>query len=246
VGRGPLGTLAIPAAGGAPLGELIESGERLCVARCGRGGRGNTRFATATNRAPRRADPGEEGEEREVLLELKLLADVGTVGLPNAGKSTLISRLSAATPKIADYPFTTLVPQVGIANIGDYDTLVIADLPGLIEGASTGTGLGHRFLKHVERCGVLLHLVDVSETAGDPVEGWRTVERELERSSPSLFAKPRLTVATKVESEDAQTRALILEEAVGHPIHRVSSWTGKGLPELLTAAQRMVRAATAR
>jgi GTP-binding protein len=153
-----------------------------------------------------------------------------------------LSKVTAATPKIADYPFTTLVPQVGIANIGDFDTLVIADLPGLIEGASAGHGLGHRFLKHVERCGVLLHLVDVSESAADPVEGWRTVERELENASPLLFAKPRLTVATKVESPEAEARAGLLETAVAAPIVRISSWTGKGLAELLTAAQRLVRA----
>jgi len=238
----PVGTQVFDSVHGNLLRDLAHNGERLEVVVGGRGGQGNARFATAVRQTPRFAQPGQPGEQRRLRLELKLFAEVGLVGLPNAGKSTFLSKVTAATPKIADYPFTTLVPQVGIANIGDYDTLVIADLPGLIEGASTGHGLGHRFLKHVERCGVLLHLVDVSEDAADPVEGWRTVELELERASPFLFAKPRMTVATKVESADGEARADLLEAAVGVPIARISSWTGQGLRELLTAAQRLVRA----
>jgi len=237
----PVGTQVYDAVHGNLLRDLSRNRERLEVVLGGDGGLGNARFATAVRQTPRFAQPGRPGEHRRLRLELKLFAEVGLIGLPNAGKSTFLSKVTAATPKIADYPFTTLVPQVGIASVGDFDTLVIADLPGLIEGASDGHGLGHRFLKHVERCGVLLHLVDVSETAADPVEGWRTVERELERASGALFAKPRLTVATKVESVAAESRAAELEAAVGVPISRISSWTGAGLRELLTAVQRRVR-----
>ena len=238
----PVGTQVFDAAHGNLLRDLARNRERLEVVLGGDGGLGNARFATAVRQTPRFAQPGRPGEHRRLRLELKLFAEVGLVGLPNAGKSTFLSKVTAATPKIADYPFTTLVPHVGIANIGDYDTLVIADLPGLIEGASTGHGLGHRFLKHVERCGVLLHLVDVSDNGADPAEAWRVVELELQRASPLLFAKPRMIVATKVESDDAEARASLLEAAVGVPIARISSWTGRGLRELLTAAQRLVRA----
>jgi GTP-binding protein len=238
----PVGTQVFDAKKGNLLRDLARHGETLELVRGGDGGLGNAQFATAVRQTPRFAQPGKAGEARRVRLELKLFAEVGLIGLPNAGKSTFLSKVTAATPKIADYPFTTLVPQVGIAGIGDYDTLVIADLPGLIEGASQGHGLGHRFLKHVERCGVLLHLVDVSsEAAADPVEGWRVVERELERASSELHAKPRLVVATKVESPEAESRAAELEVAVGAPVARISAWTGRGLGQLLVEAHRLVR-----
>ncbi len=239
----PVGTQVFDAKRGNLLRDLARNGERLEVVLGGDGGFGNAKFATAVRQTPRFAQPGQPGEQRRLRLELKLFAEVGLIGMPNAGKSTFLSKVTAATPKIADYPFTTLVPQVGIARVGDYDTLVIADLPGLIEGASEGHGLGHRFLKHVERCGVLLHLVDVSlDSPADPVESWRVIEVELERAARNLFSKPRLVVATKVESPEAEVRAAELEAAVGAPVARISSWTGRGLGELLIAAQRLVRA----
>lgn len=240
----PVGTQVFDAKRGNLLRDLARKGERLEVVIGGQGGLGNAQFATAVRQTPRFAQPGKPGEQRRLRLELKLFAEVGLLGLPNAGKSTFLSKVTAATPKIADYPFTTLVPQVGIAAVGDYDTLVVADLPGLIEGASEGHGLGHRFLKHVERCGVLLHLVDVSETADtDPAAAWRVLELELRKSSPELFAKPRLTVATKVESPAAELRARELAAAIGMEVLPISSWTGRGLVELLDRARRLVRAA---
>ncbi|MBI1380152.1 MAG: GTPase ObgE [Planctomycetaceae bacterium] len=239
----PLGTQVFDARRGNLLRDLVEEGQTLVVAQGGRGGRGNPHFATAVRQAPRRAEPGRPGEARRLRLELKLFAEVGLVGLPNAGKSTFLASVSRATPKIADYPFTTLEPQVGIAAVGDYDTLVVADLPGLIEGASEGHGLGYRFLKHVERCRVLLHLVDVSEMALEaPADALAVIERELELYSATLFARPRLLVATKVEGEVGERRAAELAEAAGRPVHAISSHTGRGVRELLDAAQKLVRA----
>lgn len=237
----PVGTLVIDAERGHVLRDLARPGERLVLARGGRGGRGNAAFATAVRQVPRQAERGEEGERRDVRLELKLAAEVGLLGLPNAGKSTFLSSVSKATPRIADYPFTTLEPEVGVATVGDFDTLVIADLPGLIEGAADGVGLGHRFLRHVERCRVLLHLVDVSGDAQDPDDARRTIERELERYSEELARRPRLLVATKVEDEEAEERAAALEQAAGVPVRRISSVTGSGVEELLREAQRLVR-----
>lgn len=259
--RVPLGTQAYAAGGGGLLGELIAPGERLCVARGGRGGRGNARFATATNRAPRRADPGEEGEEREVQLELKLLADVGVIGLPNAGKSTLISRISAARPKIADYPFTTLVPQLGVVGPrpgepgwGDpaSEPFVIADLPGLIAGAAEGAGLGHRFLRHVERCRVLAHLVDLAAFEDDAAADLATVERELGAFDPALLERPRVMVGSKLDAVRPERRAAVERAAAerGLPYLEISATTGEGLEALrralaarLAAAREVERAA---
>lgn len=235
--RVPLGTQVHDAEGDRPLGEVLEDGERLLVAAGGSGGRGNARFKSSTNQAPRYAQPGAEGEERHLRLELKLLADVGLVGLPNAGKSTLISRLSAARPKVAEYPFTTVVPQLGVVDRGPVqDTFVLADLPGLIAGAAEGAGLGHQFLRHVERCRVLVHLVDLS-AEGEAPDDLATVERELEAFDPALLERPRLTVGSKLDAgRDERRRALRkAAEARGLPYFEVSAVTGQGLPELVGA-----------
>jgi len=238
----PVGTRILDGERGHLLRDLNQEDERLVLARGGRGGRGNAAFTTAVRQAPRNAEPGGAGEHRQVRLELKLFAEVGLVGLPNAGKSTFLSAVSRAAPKVADYPFTTLVPQVGVAAVGDYDTLVLADLPGLIEGAAEGAGLGHRFLRHVERCRVLLHLVDVSPGAlTEPVEARDVIAGELERYSPALAARPILLVATKCESEEAEERARALEEAVGTKVWRVSAVARRGLEPLLEAARAVVR-----
>jgi GTP-binding protein len=238
----PVGTQVFDARRGNLLKDLARDGERLLVARGGRGGRGNAAFASAVRQAPRRAEGGTRGEERELRLELKLFAEVGLVGLPNAGKSTLLAVLSRATPKIADYPFTTLAPEVGIVELGEQESLVFADLPGLIQGAAAGAGLGHRFLRHVERCRALLHLVDVSgDATAAPLEALRTVEDELARYSTELAARPRLIVATKVEDGAAEARAADLERAVGGRVWRISAVRRSGLKELLEAARGIVR-----
>jgi GTP-binding protein len=242
----PVGTQIYDREHGNLLRDLSREGARLLVAQGGAGGRGNARFASSVRQTPRISTPGAEGERRILRLELKLFAEVGLVGLPNAGKSTLLAAVTAATPKIADYPFTTLVPQVGIARISDTETLVLADLPGLIEGASEGHGLGHRFLRHVERCRVILQLVDVSEAAETlPVDAWRIVAAELERFSPDLARRPRLLAASKCESEPAEERARELESASGERVWRISSTRRAGLSELLAEAHRRVRAAGA-
>src|ERR1700751_1729216 len=202
----PIGTLVYEKTGDPAeplrlLADLAEAGQRVLVARGGRGGMGNARFATSTNRAPRKVQPGEPGEEKNLRLELKLLADVGLVGFPNAGKSTLIARISAARPKIADYPFTTLTPNLGVGRLSDDRSFVVADVPGLIEGAHRGLGLGHQFLRHLERTKVLVHLVDVSGASGrNPVDDLDTVRRELELFQPALAAKPQLVAANKMDA----------------------------------------------
>jgi len=196
----PLGTLVKVFDTGEVLCDLIADGQEFVAAQGGRGGQGNSHFKTATRQTPRFAQPGEEGGELTLTLELKLLADVGLIGLPNAGKSTLISVLSSARPKIADYPFTTLVPNLGVVKYGDFRSFVIADIPGLIEGAHRGSGLGFQFLRHVERTSILLHLVDVSEIAeGSPVENFEKINRELELYSPELMKKPLAVVGTKLD-----------------------------------------------
>lgn len=196
----PLGTIVKDAETGEILADLTIEGEEFMAAKGGRGGLGNTHFKGPSRQEPRYAQPGEDGEERRLVLELKLLADVGLIGLPNAGKSTLISALSAARPKIADYPFTTLKPALGVVQHGEYGSFVIADIPGLIEGAHKGTGLGFQFLRHVERTSILLHLVDISEMAeGDPVENFETINRELELYSKGLTDKTRAIVGTKLD-----------------------------------------------
>src|SRR5512132_3554835 len=198
--RVPLGTIVSDRDRGEPLGDLTTPGQRLLVARGARGGRGNARFVSSTNRAPRRADLGRAGEERWIHLELKLLADVGVVGFPNAGKSTLVSRLSAATPKIADYPFTTLAPSLGIVRVDTERSFVIADLPGLIQGAAEGKGLGHQFLRHTERTRLLLHVLDLDpQTGRDPLEDFEIINDELRRYSEELAARPQIVTVNKVE-----------------------------------------------
>ena len=221
------------------LADLTEEGQRVLVARGGRGGLGNARFATSTNRAPRKVQPGEPGEIKDLRLEMKLLADVGLVGFPNAGKSTLISRISAARPKIADYPFTTLTPNLGVVQLSDDRSFAVADVPGLIEGAHRGLGLGHQFLRHLERTKVLVHLVDVSGASGrDPVEDLDTLRRELKLFQPSLAAKPQIVAANKMDAVDDESRVVALSRRASEldlPFFRISGATGAGLPELLEA-----------
>ena len=208
---------------------------------------GNARFATSTNRAPRKVQPGEPGEEKELRLELKLLADVGLVGFPNAGTSTLISRISAARPKIADYPFTTLTPNLGVVKLSDDRSFVAADVPGLIEGAHRGLGLGDKFLRHLERTKVLVHLVDISSVTGrDPVSDLEIVRLELEQFQPTLAAKPQLVAANKIDALDDETRVKALEakaRALGLPFYRISGVSGAGLPQLLEGVWRELAAA---
>jgi GTPase len=229
------------------LADLAHDGDRVLVARGGRGGMGNARFATSTNRAPRKVQPGEPGEEKFLHLELKLLADVGLVGFPNAGKSTMISRISAARPKIADYPFTTLTPNLGVVRLGDDRSFVVADVPGLIEGAHRGLGLGHQFLRHLERTKVLVHLVDVSSGSGrDPVDDLDTVRRELELFQPTLAAKPQIVAANKIDAVDDEQRVVALKRRAAKlklPFFRISGVTGSGVTELLEAAWRELRRA---
>ena len=238
----PIGTLVYEKTGdpGHPLtllADLAEENQRVLVARGGRGGLGNARFATATNRAPRKVQPGEPGEKKDLRLELKLLADVGLVGFPNAGKSTLIARISAARPKIAEYPFTTLTPNLGVVSLGDDRSFVVADVPGLIEGAHRGLGLGHQFLRHLERTKVLVHLVDVSGASRrDPVNDLDTIRRELELFRPELAAKPQLVAANKIDALDEESRVAALSrhaKTLGLPFFRISGVSGQGVPELL-------------
>ena len=235
--RVPLGTTVSERDGGGPLGDLVERGQRLVVARGARGGRGNARFATSTNRAPRRADLGRAGEERWIHLELKLLADVGVVGFPNAGKSTLVSRLSAARPKIGDYPFTTLEPTLGIVRVGDERTFVIADLPGLIPGAAQGKGLGIRFLRHTERTRLLVHLIDLDPSTGrDPLDDYRVIQEELQAYSEELAARPQIVAVNKVELPGTEATRERMERFCaerGISCHAISAVTGAGLPALV-------------
>jgi GTP-binding protein len=250
----PVGTLVYEKSDdpGGPLtllADLAHEGDRVLVAKGGRGGLGNARFATSTNRAPRKVQPGEPGEEKYLRLELKLLADVGLVGFPNAGKSTLISRVSAARPKIADYPFTTLTPHLGVVGLSGDRSFVVADIPGLIEGAHRGLGLGHQFLRHLERTKVLIHLVDVSSATGrEPVDDFETVRRELALFDAALAEKPQLVAANKTDAVDDESRAARLSaraRALGMPFFRVSGVTGAGVSELLEAAWRALVAARA-
>ncbi len=232
----PVGTVVFDESTGELVHDFAIAGERFTIARGGRGGRGNARFATSTHQAPTEHEEGRPGEEKRLRLELKLLADVGLVGFPNAGKSTLISRISAARPKIADYPFTTLEPNLGVVDVGDGRTFVVADIPGLIEGAHQGSGLGIQFLRHVERTRVLVHLVDVSEITGrDPVNDFEVILRELASFSPEMAAKPMLLVASKIDvaqdGERVEALARLAAER-GLEFFRLSSVTGQGVEAL--------------
>jgi GTP-binding protein len=239
-----------------PLADLTEVGQTVMIARGGRGGRGNAAFLTNANRAPRRADPGEAGEEKFLKLRLKLVADVGLVGFPNAGKSTLISRISAAKPKIANYPFTTLSPNLGVVHMGEDNSFVVADVPGLIEGAHEGLGLGTKFLSHLERTKVLVHVIDVSSESGrDPVSDFKIITKELEmfegvgdELAAALSTKRRIAVANKIDALDEPERLKKLArhmKKVKIPLFAVSAATGEGLPALLEAMWNEVSAARA-
>ena len=232
----PKGSVIKDAATGQVLADLVNDGERFCAARGGDGGRGNVHFASAQNRAPRRATPGYPGEERWLKIELKLIADVGLIGLPNAGKSTLLSKLSAAHPKIADYPFTTLEPQLGILQLEFHDPYIIADIPGLIEGAHLGAGLGHKFLRHIERTRVLLHLVDASCPTEEVWQHYQTIEQELRQYKDELVDRQRLVVLNKIDELDdddlGERVALFAKE--GLSVLAISALTGDGIGQLKT------------
>lgn len=229
----PPGTLVKDADHGHLLKDLQQHGDSVVVAKGGWGGRGNKRFATATNRAPRECEAGHDGEVRNVHLELKLIADVGLVGKPNAGKSTLLSRVSRATPEIADYPFTTKYPNLGLVQVDINNEYVLADIPGLIEGAHQGAGLGHEFLKHIERTRIIVHMVEPSPMDfSDPLDNYDQIREELEKYNPILASRPEILVVTKAELPDAATCAELLRETSGKDVHLVSAVTGAGLPEL--------------
>lgn len=243
----PVGTVVSDEETGEQLGDLVRDGETLLVARGGKGGWGNTRFKSSTNRAPRQFGPGLPGEKRSLALELKVIADVGLLGLPNAGKSTLISAVSAARPKIADYPFTTLHPNLGVVSVGQHRSFVMADIPGLIEGAAEGAGLGIRFLKHLQRTRVLLHLVDIAppDPEADPVKDARAIVGELKKFSKELAEKPRWLVLNKndlfPEAEAAKRCADIVRRLRWKgPTFRISAATGKGTQELVQAVMRAI------
>src|SRR5437763_11994314 len=245
----PVGTILTDDDTGEKLHDFSHPDERIVIARGGRGGRGNARFATAVHQAPRECEPGHPGEERHFRLELKLLADVGLVGFPNVGKSTLISRISAARPKIADYPFTTLEPNLGVVSIGDpgspdHSSFVVADIPGLIEGAHTGAGLGTQFLRHIERTGLLVHLVDVSDASGrpDPVHDFRVITDELRSFGAGLEDKPMLVAASKLDAANPEKLKKLKTYArkLKLPFFAISAVTGEGIDPLKYALAKRV------
>jgi len=233
----PAGTVIKDADSNEVIADLIKDGDYFIAAKGGRGGLGNSHFATSTKQVPRYAQPGEEGEDTWLILELKLLADVGLIGFPNAGKSTLISVISSAKPKIADYPFTTLVPNLGVVMLKDHRSCVVADIPGLIEGAHEGAGLGARFLRHIERTRIFLHLIDVSDMAEqDPVARYFTIRRELEMYSPELLLKTEAIVATKIDSATDKKRLEMLEKYCENndiDFMKISAVTGRGIKTLI-------------
>jgi GTP-binding protein len=234
--RVPVGTVIKDSDTGEVLFDMTEDGQLVQVAEGGRGGRGNARFASATNKAPRVSEKGEPGKEKWVSLELKLLADVGLVGFPNAGKSTLISRISAAKPKIADYPFTTLIPNLGVVKMPGGDSFVVADIPGLIEGAHQGAGLGHEFLRHVERTRVLIHVIDMAGSEGrDPLEDFKAINRELEAYNPDLARRPQVVAANKMDLPGAGEYLQSMRPALGEEfeVFPISAVTGEGVDKLM-------------
>jgi GTPase len=243
----PVGTLVRDVDTGETLGDLAQDGEELKVAQGGRGGLGNTRFKSSVNRAPRQTTPGQPGEARHLALELKLLADVGLLGLPNAGKSTLIRAVSAARPRVADYPFTTLHPHLGVVRVGNHRSFVMADIPGLIEGAAEGAGLGHRFLKHLQRTRLLLHVLDIAPLEGDPVEHAQVVAEELARYSEDLAGRPRWLVLNKAdlltpEAAEQARREIVSSLGWEAPVYLVSAEAGTGTERLVQDVMRALEA----
>jgi GTP-binding protein len=243
----PIGTVVTDADTGEQLGDLVHEGDTLLVARGGKGGWGNTRFKSSTNRAPRNFGPGLPGEKRSLALELKVIADVGLLGLPNAGKSTLISAVSAARPKVADYPFTTLHPNLGVVSVGEHRSFVMADIPGLIEGAAEGAGLGIRFLKHLQRTRVLLHLVDIAppDPEADPVKDARAIVAELKKFSKDLAEKPRWLVLNKIDllpakEADQRCKDIVRRLRWKGPTYRISGVTKQGTKELMQDVMRLI------
>jgi GTPase len=243
----PIGTVVTDSDTGEQLGDLVREGDTLLVAHGGKGGWGNTRFKSSTNRAPRNYGPGLPGEKRALALELKVIADVGLLGMPNAGKSTLISAVSAARPKIADYPFTTLHPNLGVVSVGEHRSFVMADIPGLIEGAAEGAGLGIRFLKHLQRTRVLLHLVDISppDPDADPVKDARAIIGELKKFSKDLLDKPRWLILNKIDLLPKKEADKLCADIVRRlrwkgPVYRISAVTGAGTKELMQNVMRLI------
>lgn len=240
--RVPSGTLIYDTDWNLLLKDLSEAGMRVQVCKGGKGGKGNKAFASATHQTPREFESGKPGQERNLRLELKLIADVGLVGLPNAGKSTLISRCSAAKPKIASYPFTTLEPVLGIVGLSDFRRFVMADIPGLIEGASEGAGLGHDFLKHIERTTIIVHILDIMPMDGsDPVDNYHTIRAELERHSHVLADKPEVIVANKIDLDPDGERLAHVQERLGPDIPAISAATGQGIKELTERLWQKIR-----
>jgi GTP-binding protein len=233
----PVGTMIREAGSGELIGDLKAAGEQVVVAAGGRGGKGNAHFVSSTHRSPRFAQPGEPGEDKELEIELRLLADVGIIGLPNAGKSTLIAAISAVRPKIADYPFTTLVPNLGVVGYGEERSFVVADIPGLIAGAHQGHGLGYKFLRHVTRTSLLIHLLDAAKIdEADPLADWKTINRELEFFDPELGKKPQIIVANKIDLPEAKKNAKLLGRKLpksNQPLHVISAATTEGVPALV-------------
>ncbi len=237
----PIGTIVRDRDRGHVLRDMSALGDFVIAANGGKGGHGNAFFKCSTNRAPKQAEEGGVGEERWITLELKVIADIGLIGLPNAGKSTLLSRISRAHPEIADYPFTTKYPNLGTVHAGDDRSFVVADIPGLIEGAHLGHGLGHEFLRHVERTRLLIHLVDATPMDGsDPVVNYRTIRSELERYSPALAERPELLLLTKMDLTGASEAVTKLEEEIGKPAMTISAVTGRGLPALISRINEML------
>ena len=241
----PTGTLVRDGETGDVLQDLVMEGQRYMASQGGRGGRGNARFATSTQRAPRIAEKGEEGQDRWLRLELKLLADVGLVGYPNVGKSTLLSKISSAKPKIAGYPFTTLSPNLGVVARADHEPFVVADIPGLIEGASKGLGLGLRFLRHIERTHLLVHLLDITEgRPQDPLEDFRTLKSELEAYQPALSHKQQIVAVNKIDVPGVRAKASHFIEPfrkLGYRLYLISANTGEGLDELVKAISETLK-----
>lgn len=242
--RVPVGTIIKDAETGETIDDLTKAGQRIVIAKGGRGGKGNAFFTTSTRQAPKFAQPGEKGEERWLHLELKLLADVGIIGFPNAGKSTLISHISAAKPKVADYPFTTLQPHLGVVRFGEHQDFVIADIPGLIEGAHMGKGLGIKFLKHIERTSLFVHLIDISpQTERDPIKDFETINKELKAFNPDMAKRPQIIVLNKIdvtEARESLTKLLKFFKAKDLTVFSISAATGEGLDKLVKYVGREV------